>query len=97
MQARRMKEFCICAAIRMPDGEVVYGHRHNHCYDVVRARTPEVPREDIIKAEQGFVTTKGRFVDREQGMKIQKRSGKPSHYSKDGGYHGDALFSEDLY
>ena len=91
-----MTEFCICAAIKMPDGEVIYGHRHSHCYDVVRART-NVDRLDIVHAEQGFVTSTGRFVNRKEGMILQRASGKASCYSKDGQYRGDDLFSEDLY
>lgn len=91
-----MPEFCICSAIRMPDGEVIYGHRHSHCLDVVRART-DVKREDIVKAEQGFVTSTGQFVDRVRAMEIQKQSGRPSKYLPDGVYFGTKLFSEDLY
>lgn len=89
-------EFCICAAIRMPDGEVIHGHRHNHCYDVVRARA-EVCREAIVAAAQGFVTSTGRFVDREEGMRIQRLSGLRSKYHPTGEYIGESLFSEDLY
>ncbi len=94
-----VREFCICAAIRMPGGEVIHGHRHNNCYDVVRNRTGEalVPREDIVHAKQGFVTSTGRFVDREEGMSIQRDSGRPSRYHKHGEYLGESLFSEDLY
>jgi hypothetical protein len=80
----------------MPNGEVIYGHRHNHCYDVVRDRT-DVNREDIIKAEQGFVTSTGRFVGRKEAMQLQRNSGRPSRYGKNGEYVGDILFSEDLY
>ena len=89
-------EFCICAAIKMPDGEVIHGHRHNHCLDVVRAR-PSVLRTAIISAKMGFVTSAGRFVDRDEAMTIQKASGKPSCYTKDGHYTDGPLFSEDLY
>ncbi len=89
-------EFCICSAIRMPDGEIIHGHRHNHWYDAVRAREG-VDREAIIKAEQGFATSTGRFVDREEAMRIQRASGRPSRYRRDGLYIGDKLFSEDLY
>jgi hypothetical protein len=29
-----MKEFIICAAIKIEDtGKIYYGHRHNHCFD----------------------------------------------------------------
>ena len=107
-------EFCICAAIRMPDGEVVHGHRHDGCLTVVRNRMDalrgllddppgslekkhEKMRSDIIAAEQGFVTSMGRFVDRKEAMEIQRHSGRPSKYSKDGSYRGEELFSEDLY
>lgn len=91
-----LPEFCICAAIRMPDGEVVHGHRHDSCYDVVRKRVP-CDREAIVAAEQGFVTSTGRFVDRKLGMEIQKSSGRPSKYRRDGVLKGEDLFSEDLY
>jgi hypothetical protein len=94
--AATQKEFCICAAIRMPNGEVIHGHRHNHCYDVVRARE-NANRLDIIAAEQGFVTSAGRFVGRKEGMILQRASGKPSAYHREGQYVGDCLFSEDLY
>ena len=47
-------------------------------------------------AIQGFITSDNRFVERKEGMKIQKRAGILSA-EKDGGYRGDILFSEDLY
>lgn len=80
----------------MPDGEIIYGHRHNHCFDVVRARVG-IDKESIVKAEQGFVTSTGRFVGRREAMDIQRVSGRPSRYREDGQYVGDVLFSEDLY
>lgn len=97
------KEICICAAIRMPDGEVIRGHRHDACYTVVRNRPVhsadpaviEASRMEIVKAEQGFVTSRNRFVGREEAMEIQKRAGcKSALY---GELRGDILFSEDLY
>jgi hypothetical protein len=89
-------EFCICAAIKMPDGEVIYGHRHSHCLDVVRARKG-VDRKAIGKAKQGFATSTGRFVDRQEAMRIQRASGRRSYFREDGEYVGSELFSEDLY
>ena len=100
------REVCLCAAIRMPDGEVVCGHRHDNCYDVVRRRhrvkfgecstsaKHEISRRAIAAARQGFLTSRGRFVDRREGMVLMKASGLPSHYRE---YFGDELFSEDLY
>lgn len=90
------KEVCICAAVKLPSGEVIRGHRHSHCYDVVRAR-PAADREATVKAVQGFVTSHNRFVDRKEGMAMQSVSGLPSCYGKDGAYFGEELFSEDLY
>lgn len=102
-------EICLCAAIRMPDGEVVRGHRHNNCYDVVCARAIYWSTQlsminksleyakDIAKAAHGFLTSRGRFVDREEGMALMRASGLPSHYGRDGKYVGAGLFSEDLY
>jgi hypothetical protein len=43
---------------------------------------------------QGFVTSRNRFVTREEGMKLQITAGIPS---VGGGYRGNRLFSEDLY
>lgn len=91
-----IKEIVICAAIRMPDGEVIRGHRHNNCYDVVRAR-PDKVREDIVRAAQGFLTSQNRFVCREEAMKIQRAAGISSAQWPDGKLRGDSLFSEDLY
>jgi hypothetical protein len=43
---------------------------------------------------QGFITSKNRFVTREEGLKLQIEAGIES---KGGGYRADRLFSEDLY
>ena len=103
------REVCLCAAIRMPDGDVVRGHRHNNCYDVVRHRMEakytrdgaaeerEQYRLAIGKAVCGFLTSRGRFVDRREGMALMKASGLPSHHRERGEYFGDELFSENLY
>lgn len=87
-------EQCICAAILMPNGEIVRGHRHDSCYDVVRKR-PNASREAIVAAVQGFVTSQNRFVDRQEAMQIQRAAGKES--AMHGKLTGDILFSEDLY
>ncbi len=31
-----MVEFCKCAAIKMPDGEIVTGYRHFHCLEIIQ-------------------------------------------------------------
>jgi hypothetical protein len=89
-------EIVICAAIRMPDGYIVRGHRHCHCiataYDIPRYRESwECPHGD----DQGFVTSLERYVTREEGYALQRAAGRNS--VAPGGYRGETLFSEDLY
>ena len=88
-------EQCICAAIRIGD-LIVRGHRHDSCFHTA-SLIPGVQRSAIRKADQGFVTSRNRFVGREEAMQLQKASGVKSAYSPDGEYRGDILFSEDLY
>lgn len=88
-----MKEICICAAIKLKDGRIYRGHRHGDCF---RAMMDEkVKKEDYIESEQGFMTTKNRFVGREEGRKLQELAGIKSADRE--GYRGKTLFSEDLY
>lgn len=86
-----MKEFCICAAIKTIGGKVIYGHRHDDCIQTAM----KLGCKNLHGATQGFVTSHGRFVGREEAMIIQQNSGVPS--TAIGGYRGDVLFSEDLY
>lgn len=87
-------EQCICAAIQLPNGEVWRGHRHD---DAIRVAglAPDVAREAIRNAEQGFITSRNRFVGREEGAAIQRRAGIMSAQNLQP--VGDVLFSEDLY
>lgn len=88
-------EYCTCASIRLEDGREFDGYRHDRCYRIVQAAG--LPAEVVHNATQGFRTSYGRFVDRVEGMQIQRASGLQSRYSRDGVYRGDELFSEDLY
>lgn len=91
------KEIVICAAVRAKDGTVYRGHRHGHALykpfglQGMPGYEDERPHGD----DQGFITSKNRYVTREEGMKIQIAAGIPSH--DPGGYRGKELFSEDLY
>lgn len=84
-------ETVICAAVRTQEGLVIRGHRHADCLQNLRNRGFPVERE----VEQGFVSSKNRFVTREVGRRLQEVAGIPS--ADPGGYRGDTLFSEDLY
>ena len=82
------REVVICSAVVADDGMVYRGHRHNNCINLIR----EVKK---IPKEQGFITSKNRFVGRKEAYKIQIEAGIES---RDGYHHilGE-LFSEDLY
>lgn len=86
-------EIVICSAIRMPDGYVVRGHRHN---DAVRVAKGMPRYKDSTVQDQGFVTSRNRFVDRIEGCAIQKAAGIESVHPAEKYLHGE-LYSEDLY
>ena len=84
-------ETCLCAAIKLSDGYIVRGHRHNDCL-----RTAwDMKRIGDSRPEQGFLTSHGRFVDREVARQLQEAAGIKS-VAPDG-YRGTELYSEDLY
>ena len=86
-------EQCICAAIRLPNGEVWRGHRHDDC--IIIAGNGGASRLDIAAAEQGFITSRNRFVSRGEGAAIQRAAGIVS--ATTGRLPVPPLFSEDLY
>lgn len=83
-------EFCVCAAIRLADGRIIRGHRHDDCIQTALKWGVQPTRHSDV---QGFVTSRNRFVDRKEGMAIQQAAGIESIV----GYRGEILFSEDLY
>lgn len=87
------KEICICAAIKFKDGLIIRGHRHADCFHNIDRRGLGV--EYIKDHVQGFVTSRNRFVDREEGRKLQDLAGIKSADKE--GYRHNILFSEDLY
>lgn len=82
-------EICICSAVKLPD-KVVLGKRHFDCFETVKKSGYE---GRITQKMQGFMTTLGRFVSRDEGAQLMKAAGIESIR---GGYP-DRLFSEDLY
>jgi len=86
-------EICICAAIRFKDGTIIRGHRHDSCYKTAMG-IPAL-NDYLHQAEQGFVTSANRFVDRGTAWCLQRDAGLVS--ADPGGYRGEILFSEDLY
>lgn len=85
---KQNQEICICAAIQLADGRTIRGHRHDDCI-----QTAIKWKAKASEHVQGFMTSYNRFVDRKEGMLLQKMAGIESI----NGYRGDILFSEDLY
>lgn len=90
----RVYEVCVCAAIKLPDGYIVRGHRHHDCLRSAgeMARFKGVKGGDVV---QGFLTTHERFVDRDEGLRLQLVAGR--HSINPTGDYGTQLYSEDLY
>lgn len=84
-------EICICAAIRMNNGVILRGHRHDDCFNTARKYGYG---EILTQGKQGFVTSRNRFVSREEGAQLQQAAGIVSAHT---GQFTDFLFSEDLY
>jgi hypothetical protein len=93
-----MQEKIICAAIQVVDtGKVFYGHRHNHCRDAMNGELSwTMNRQEMytVKSIQGFVTTEGRFVGREEALVIALANNQVLDKKE---IRGDRLHSEDLY
>lgn len=89
-----MEEKILCAAIHKPnekdlnDKPLIYcGFRHAY----ILWQSEQVSRNP---RHQGFLTSKGRFVDRKEALKIALENDQIIDKSK---LRGEILFSEDLY
>lgn len=74
----------------------VYGVRHYDSF--MHKQLDELEKRykyPLLNWEQGFLTNKGRFVGREEAMKIAKAQNQVIRLS--GSPNSDILFSEDLY
>ena len=91
------KEIVICAAIRMSDGYIVRGHRHADAI-LIATKIPRYKEESHRWGDdQGFVTSRNRYVNRVEAAKIQKAAGIVSKMPEDGAYLHGECYSEDLY
>lgn len=90
------KEFILCAAIDY-NGIIVSGRRHKDCYNTLKQLTNII--DDYLlpdRDKQGFLTSTGRFVDRETAFTIAKDNKQIIHNMYDNDSSG-ILTSEDLY
>lgn len=83
-------EVCISAAVRADDGTVFLCERHHEGM----AAAADAGAGRIRSRNQGFMTSRGRFVDRREGLRLQLAAGIAS--AAEGGYRGTQLYSEDL-
>jgi hypothetical protein len=74
-------------------GVVFCGHRHGQCIYTKCALTGLSDAKSGDN-EQGFLTSKNRFVSREEALEIALRENQVIDLSQ---VRGDRLFSEDLY
>ena len=92
------KEICICSAVKY--GDLIFrGHRHVHCIAAAHDKLGyELSRKEVcaLESEQGFMTSKNRFVGRKEGCQLQKDAGIES-VDKLHPYLNGELYSEDLY
>jgi hypothetical protein len=84
--------------LNAPDmrGIVIKGHRHADIiytvYTLIGKRTCSNGSDCTGESEQGFVTNKGRFVNRQEAMHIARAAGQVISDNT-----SDQLYSEDLY
>jgi len=86
------KEVCICAAVKAEDGSIYRGHRHGQAMQACRDAGKELWNG---VEQQGFITSRNRYVLRDEGRILQDEAGIKSADSES--YRGKTLFSEDLY
>ena len=79
-------EMIVAVAIKTPDGEVLVSR---HCHSELIVMFPD----KFMDAEQGFLTSKCRFVDRKEAYIIAAKYGQIVFK------HGlpDELYSEDIF
>jgi uncharacterized membrane protein len=86
-------EFILCSAIEF-NGNIISGYRHVDCINfAIKHIAQNVTRENSIC---GFLTSKNRFISREDAFKIAKERSQIWHKLHDG-VDENILVSEDLY
>ncbi len=95
-QEERHREIVICSAVIEEDGTIIRGHRHNDCFAAIQNRGKKAIKRDDGLTQQGFITSRNRFVDRVEWLRLQKEAGIPSA-DPSGEYRSNELYSEDLY
>ena len=89
-----MKKFdCNVLPLNCDKGLVFCGHRHTQCqYTMISVTGIRSVESEIGEYEQGFLTSKNRFVDRIEGLKIAQEANQIKSE-----YKLTQLHSEDLW
>ena len=100
-------ETILCAAIHFDDGKkyphqpvnietglVFCGHRHSSIFPQVGGTVGERQKIGLFEKEQGFLTSKNRFVNRTEAGEIALRTGQVKELKH---FDGKKLDSSDLY
>lgn len=88
------EEVVLISAIKLQDGNIICGYRHSDCIDIANEYVAQsINRNNCIC---GFMTSKNRFVSREEAFKIAKRQNQIWHKLHEG-VEENILVSEDLY
>lgn len=98
------EEYILCAAIHFDDeithaqqpiniqyGYVICGRRHHNCFAIAGILDPSLSYLQYEK-EQGFVTSKDRFITREEAKELAQKTNQIISDTTN-----NKLFSEDLY
>lgn len=100
-----MEERIVCAANKNCVGEIVLGVRHHDSImnkQIINYREFCENLDAIVNAttnfrEQGFVTNKGRYVDRQEAWKIAEAQNQIIRRVGGDEAKGGTLYSENLY
>ena len=88
---KELPEGVMLRPVNCDRGLVFCGHRHAQCmYTMVSITGIRSVESEVGEYIQGFLTSKNRFVDREEGARIHRANGHTTDFE-------DRLFSEDLY
>lgn len=70
----KQPEFILCAAINY-DGNIVCGHRHGDCYELLKSIIKDIDNDKLPDRDsQGFLTSENRYVSRQDAWVIAKKN-----------------------
>lgn len=83
----------VAVAIRFPEGGVLTMDRPARHVDLLREADKVCLEDASLRAEQGFLTSRGQYVDRQEAARIALEAGQIERLR----FNKHELFSEDLW